>query len=140
MRQWFLGVAVMAALVGGAGCRRAKSLPTRTAPSGTLVIRFTRPLLGQLELTLDGTRIPVEAKGKKLQELTVTGLSAGRHRYFITSPRDAFGPDQGEVEFVDGQGVFLTAFSQKFDSVLYGKPDPLPAPEGLPGVKALLSK
>jgi hypothetical protein len=34
----------------------------------------------------------------------------------------------------------LILFAQRFNATLYGKPEPLPAAEGLPGVTAVLSK
>ncbi len=61
-----------------------------------------------------------------------------RHRYFVESNRDAFGPDQGELEMSATKGVYYVVFAQRFEAVLYGKTAP-PAPaEGLPGVSAIL--
>ena len=127
-------------LVAGLACKKATSKPTKSVPAGTVLFEFTRKVQGPVELTLDGVRIPVEAarKNKKARSLVVTGLPAGKHRFFLYSPRDAFGPDQGEFEATATQGVYLVTFAQAFDAVLYGKADALPAAEGMPGVKARL--
>jgi hypothetical protein len=62
----------------------------------------------------------------------------GKHKYFLSSQKDAFGPDQGEFEVEANKGTFLLLFAQHFDAVLYGKPEPLPPAEGMPNVKATL--
>jgi len=127
-------------LVAGLACKKATSKPTKSVPAGTVLFQFTRKVQGPVELTLDGVRIPVEVarKNKKARSLVITGLPAGKHRFFLYSPRDAFGPDQGEFEMTGAQGVFLVTFAQAFDAVLYGKADALPTAEGMPGVKARL--
>lgn len=131
----------IAALAVAVGCRKGTTLPIKEQPAGVLKLRFTRAVLGPVDLTLDGVRVPITVVGKKkFQELTITGLPAGKHRYFLTSPRDAFGPDQGEVELPEAKGAMLILFSQRFEAVLYGKPEPVPTAEGLPGVKAVLSR
>jgi L-2-hydroxyglutarate oxidase LhgO len=66
----------------------------------------------------------------------VSGLAAGTHRYFLSSPKDAFGPDHGEVAMPQDQGIFLVNFAQHFNAVLYGKPEPAAPTEGIPGVTA----
>jgi len=133
-------VAAALILVAGLACKKVTSKPTKSVPAGTVLFEFTRKVQGPVELTLDGVRIPVEAarKNKKARSLVVTGLPAGKHRFFLYSPRDAFGPDQGEFEVTGTQGVFLVTFAQAFDAVLYGKADALPTAEGIPGVKARL--
>lgn len=133
-------VAATLLLVAGLACRKPTSKPTKSVPAGTVLFQFTHKVQGPVELTLDGVRIPVEIarKKKKARSLVVTGLSAGKHRFFLYSPRDAFGPDQGEFELTGTQGVFLVTFAQAFDAVLYGQADALPAAEGMPGVKARL--
>lgn len=133
----------MALVVAGllAGCKpRAVTLPTVKVPEGAVLFHFTRKVRGPVELTLDGTRIPVAQKVKAGQRLVVRGLAPGRHRYFLSGPRDAFGPNQGEFELAPGSGVLIRAFSTQFDAVLYGKTDPAPVAEGLPGVQASLEK
>jgi len=131
------------ALVLGTGVACSNKVTTKltkAVPSGTVLFQFTRKIQGPVELTLDGVRIPVEAtrKNKKAHSLVVTGLAAGKHRFFLYSPRDAFGPDQGEFEMSGTQGVFLVTYTQGFNAVLYGKADALPPAEGVPGVKARL--
>jgi len=128
-------------LVAGVACsKKVASKPTKPVPAGTVLFQFTRKVQGPVELTLDGVRIPVEPtrKDKKARSLVVSGISAGKHRFFLYSPRDAFGPDQGEFELTGNQGVYLVTFAQAFDAVLYGKAEALPPSEGLPGVKARL--
>jgi hypothetical protein len=114
--------------------------PSKPIPAGTVRFEFTRKVQGPVELTLDGVRIPVEGlkKGKKANSLIVTGIANGKHKYFLSSPRDAFGPDQGEFEATIAQGAYIPTFTQAFDAVLYGLPDALPPAEGIPGVKARL--
>lgn len=136
----FTGIAVLTVL----GCNRpkaihsvAKSAPVQV-PGGTLTLAFTRKVLGPLELSLDGVRIPVKQSPKGGKTLLVTGLAEGRHRYFVESNRDAFGPDQGELEMSATQGVYYVIFAQRFEAVLYGKNTPTPPAEGLPGVSAIL--
>jgi hypothetical protein len=124
-----------------AGCsRRTAAAPTRSVPAGTVVFQFTRKVKGPVELTLDGVRIPVVQQARKARQLVVRGLAPGRHRFFLSGSKDAFGPDQGEFELTAERGVALVTFSTGFDAVLYGKSDPAPAAEGIPGVKADLVK
>lgn len=139
-----LKLVVAACVLVGAfavGCKKPKPIqPSKPVPQGTLLFWFSRKVEGPLELTVDGVRIPVTRTkpGKKATKLTISGLGTGRHTWFILSPKEAFGPDQGEVELADGKGAFVFAFSQTYNSVLYGAPAPIPASEGLPGVKAVL--
>jgi hypothetical protein len=77
---------------------------------------------------------------KGARSLLVQGLAPGKHHFFITSQREAFSPDLSELEFTAGQGIYLVTLVQPLDAVLYGKPDPLPSAEGLPGVSATLQK
>lgn len=124
----------------GLACRKNLAAPIKNIPAGTAHFQFTRKIQGPVELTLDGVRVSVAPtpKNKKARALIVTGLAAGKHRFFLYSPRDAFGPDQGEFEITPTNGVHLVTFTQAFNAVLYGKPDALPAAEGIPGVKAVL--
>lgn len=142
MRRVIAGLGLMGLLSFGAlGCRRAGVQPVATTPSGTLQFQFTRKIEGPLELTLNGTRIPVQKVGKKgFRQLVVTGLPPGKHRYFLSSPHESFGPDLGEVELTPEKGIRLNVFAQNFKAVLYGAPDALPPAEGLPGVRAILQK
>ena len=68
------------------------------------------------------------------------GLAPGKHRFFLTSQRETFSPDLGELDFPTSKGIYQVVLTQKLDSVLYGQPDPLPTAEGLPGVTAVLLK
>ncbi len=123
------------------GCAvKGPTLPTRHVPAGVVMFQFTRKVRGPVELTLDGVRVPVAQKVKAGQLLVVRGLAPGRHRYFLSGPRDAFGPDQGEFELGGAQGVLVRTFSTEFDSVLYGRQEAPPPAEGLPGVQASLEK
>lgn len=128
-------------LMTGVACtKKALSQPSKPVPAGVAHYYFTRKAQGPIELTLDGVRIPVEPtkKGKKAHALMITGLTPGKHRYFLYSPRDAFGPDQGEFEISATNGAYLVTFVQAFNAVLYGKPDALAPAEGIPGVRAYL--
>lgn len=143
MRVSLLSAMIIAtlALGTGAGCTKmSKAQPKKTVPSGTAHFQFTRKAQGPIELTIDGVRVAVEParKGKKAKHLMITGLAVGKHRFFLYSPRDAFGPDQGEFEITAAEGVHRITFVQAFDAVLYGKADALPPAEGLPGVRAYL--
>ncbi len=130
-------IAAFLALVAGTGCRKVQPFsPSRALPAGTLMFHFTQKVSGPVDLTIDGTRIPVEPAKKKVPNLVITGLPAGKHHYFISSPSDAFGPDQGDVELSPDKGTFLVNFSQHFKAVLYGEAPVVPPAEGLPGVKA----
>lgn len=141
MRKSLVLVAGLALLALGAGCARKTTpiLPKKPVPAGTVEIQFTKKVLGPLDLTLDGTRIPVQQLAKKGgTHLVISGLAPGRHRFVLISPLDAFGPDQGEFELPEGRGHFQVFFSQHFNATLYGKPEELPPAPGLPGVKARL--
>ena len=143
-------LAAMAVLLAGLACGKPAVLkPPQPVPPGTVLIQFTRPVKEALDLSLDGTRVPVEMLAIKKSfwkkdtggaNLWIRGLKPGKHRYFISSPHLAFGPDQGEFTVAADQGTFLVAFSQTFKAVLYGTPEALPPPEGLPGVKVVLEK
>ncbi|MDP2874589.1 MAG: hypothetical protein Q8O00_00305 [Holophaga sp.] len=129
-------------LMTGVACTNKKSvtMPTKKVAAGTAHFQFARKVQGPLELTLDGIRVPVEPtkKNKKARALMITGLTPGKHRFFLYSPRDAFGPDQGEFEIAAGNGAYVMTFAQAFNAVLYGKPDALAPAEGIPGVRAYL--
>lgn len=129
-------------LLAGLGCNKSKPssiLPRKPVPVGTLQFRFIKGVKGPVELTLDGHRIPVtQSKKKNPTNLFVKGLSTGKHLYFLSSPSDSFGPDQGEFEMPGEKGVFIFCFSQRFHSVLYGKPDPIPPMEGNSGITAAM--
>lgn len=137
-------VLVCLAALPWVGCQNARPAPLKPSkplPSGTLQFRFTKAILGPMDLAIDGVRVPVETSNKKsTQTLTITGLSVGKHRYALTSSRDAFGPGQGEIDMPADKGVFLPTFSQRLNSVLYGKPEPMPPAEGIPGIKAKLDR
>jgi hypothetical protein len=140
MRAGRFGIMVALGLTLAGCARRTATAPTRNVPAGTVVFQFTRKVKGSVELTLDGVRIPVVQKAKKARQLVVRGLAPGRHRFFLSGPKDAFGPDQGEFELTAERGVHMITFSTGFDAVLYGKSDPAPAAEGIPGVRADLEK
>jgi hypothetical protein len=89
---------------------------------------------------MDGTRIPVQQSPKAAIILQVKGLTPGKHRFFLTSQRETFSPDMGELDLPTDKGLYQVTLTQRLDAVLYGKPDPLPTAEGLPGVTAVLIK
>lgn len=122
------------------GCRKIPLAPSSPIPTGSVVFRFTRKVVGPVELILDGTRIPVQQLPKGATSLVVRGLAPGKHRYFLTSQRETFGPDSGELDLPSDRGLYQVTLTQKLDAVLYGKPDPLPTAEGLPGVTAALTR
>ncbi|WP_257304268.1 hypothetical protein [Geothrix campi] len=122
------------------GCRKVPLTPRSPIQTGTVVFRFTRKVHGPVELSLDGARIPVQQLPKGATSLIVKGLATGKHRFFLTSQREAFSPDLGELDMGADKGIYQITLIQKLDAVLYGKADPLPTAEGLPGVTAALAK
>lgn len=122
------------------GCRKVPLTSPTPLSSGTAVLRFTRKVRGPVELTLDGTRIPVTQSPKAARSLLIKGLAPGKHRFFLSSAREIFSPDLGELDMPADKGLYEIVLTQSFDAVLYGKPDPLPPAEGLPGVTAALVK
>ncbi len=124
----------------GLGCGKPKAItPKKPVPAGTVQFQFTKKVMGPVDLTIDGTRVPVQAKaGKKGKHLIISGLSTGKHHIVLLSALDAFGPDQIDVDMPEGAGVFKVLFAQQFKSVLYGKAEPTPVAEGIPGVVARL--
>jgi len=122
------------------GCKKVPLTPSSPIPAGSVVFRFTRAVKGPVELTLDGTRIPVQQAIKEGSTLQVKGLSSGKHRFFLTSQQEIFSPDSGELDLTGDRGLYLITLTQKFDAVLYGRPDALPTAEGLPGVTAVVLK
>jgi hypothetical protein len=122
------------------GCTKVPLTPSKPIPAGTVVFRFTRKVAGPVELSVDGARLPVQQLPKGATSLHVKGLSPGKHRYFLTSQRETFSPDQGELDLTADKGLYQVTLTQLLVSVLYGKPDPLPTAEGLPGVTATLLK
>ncbi len=115
--------------------------PSKPVPSDTAVFQFTRKIQGPVELTLNGQRIPVEgtAKNKKAKRLIITGLTQGEHRFFLYSPKNAFGPDQGSFTLKDGQGHYQVLFAQAFQATLYGKAESLTQAEPS-NIKAYLER
>ena len=122
------------------GCSKVPLTPSHPVPAGTVVFRFSHKVMGPVEISMDGARLPVQQLPKGATSLQVKGLAPGKHRFFLTSQRETFSPDQGELDFSADIGIYQITLTQKLDSVLYGKPDPLPAAEGLPGVSAVLLK
>ncbi|BDU76736.1 hypothetical protein [Mesoterricola sediminis] len=134
-----MALAAFAVLAFAVGCRKPKAIqPRKPVPQGTVQFQFTTKVEGPIDLTIDGVRIPVAKTAKKGRHLTISGLALGRHRLVLLSPLDAFGPDQVEVELKEGKGHFQVLFAQQFNAVLYGKPEPTPVAEGIPGVVARL--
>jgi hypothetical protein len=125
------------AILAGIGCSKTHAYqPSGPLPAGTLMFAFTNSVAGPVELTIDDVRIPVAQNKKKASKLVISGLPAGTHHYFLSSPRDAFGPDHGDVLMPRDSGVFLSNFAQDFKAVLYGKIEPAPPTQGIPGVAA----
>ena len=126
-------------IVAGLACAKPRPItPKKPVPPGVVQFQFTKKVEGPIDLTIDGMRVNVDKTGKKCNQLTITGLSAGKHHLVLLSAADAFGPDQLDVDVSADKGYFKVMFAQQFNSVLYGKPEPAPAAMGLPGVKALL--
>nr|WP_320130939.1 hypothetical protein [uncultured Holophaga sp.] len=143
MRKSLVLVAGLALVALSAACKKKTEpvRPRKPVPAGVVEIQFTKRVQGPIDLSLDGTRVPVEqASEKGGTRLVVTGLPPGKHRFVLISPLDAFGPDQGEWEVQADKGLFDVYFSQHFEATLYGNPDPLPPSPGIPGVKARLEK
>jgi len=82
----------------------------------------------------------VQQLPKGATRLQVKGLAPGKHRFFLTSQREIFSPDLGELICPPTRGCTWSRSPSGSTRVLYGKPDPLPAAEGLPGVTATLLK
>lgn len=122
------------------GCRKVPLTPSTPIPAGSVVFRFNRKVQGPVEFTLDGARLMVHQLPKGAHSLLVQGIAPGKHRFFLTSQREAFSPDLGELDMSGTKGVYLITLVQPLDAVLYGKPDPLPPAEGVPGVTASLIK
>ena len=127
-------------VLAGLACAKPQPIvPRKPVAADTALFQFTRPVVGPLDLTIDGNRVAVEKiSRKKCRHLEVSGLAKGRHRLVLLSPLEAFGPDQIELELDGTQGQFMVLFAQEINSVLYGKPEPMPAATGIPGVKARL--
>jgi hypothetical protein len=128
-------------VLAGLACGKPRPIvPRQPVPAGTVLFHFTKKVEGPVDLTVDGTRVPVAKTGrkKKCTSLRVTGLAPGRHRFILLSPLEAFGPDQVDVELTEAGGAFKVLFAQELKSVLYGSPEPVPAAGGIPGVQASL--
>ncbi|GLH72417.1 hypothetical protein GETHLI_09190 [Geothrix limicola] len=122
------------------GCKKVPLTPSHPIPAGSVVFRFTRTVSGPVEFSLDGTRLPIQQLPKGATSLQLKGLTPGKHRFVLTSQREIFSPDTGELDLSGDKGIYQVTLVQKLDSVLYGKPDPLPTAEGIPGVTATLLK
>lgn len=131
---------VALALFSFIGCKGIPLKPAKPLPPGMVMLRFSKSVAGPLDLSIDGTRVPVAQTSKGGKVLRIEGLQAGKHKIFISSPRDAFSPDQSDILLPDDGGFYDIVFAQKFNAVLYGKPPETPAAEGIPGVKASLQK
>ena len=124
-------------ILAGLACGKPQPIvPKKPVPQGTVLLYFSRKVQGPLDLSIDGIRIPVAAAAKKtkFRYLEVGGLAQGRHHVVLLSALEAFGPDQFDVDMVAGRGEFKVLLSQQLKSVLYGKPEPTPPAEGIPGV------
>lgn len=128
-------------VLAGLGCAKPKPIkPKKPVPAGTVLFQFTRKVKGPVDLTVDGMRIPVQGIGKKSLHLAIRGLPLGKHHIVLLSALEAFGPDQVDVDLKEDKGEFVVLFAQEFNSVLYGKPEPTPPAEGIPGVVAKLER
>jgi len=138
LKQVMLGGCLIVA--AGLACGKPRPiLPRKPVPPGTVLFQFTRKVLGPLELTVDGVRVPVENPDERMGKLlNISGLALGKHHIVLLSPLDAFGPDQIDVELTAAGGFFKVLYAQQFKSVLYGKPEPVPTADAIPGVKAAL--
>ena len=128
-------------LLAGLACGKPQPIVAgRPLPAGTVLFQFTKKIQGPVELTIDGSRIPVTkaAKKKTFRRMEVTGLAPGAHRFVLLSPLEAFGPDQIDLQLGAASGEFKVLFAQELKSVLYGSPEPTPAASGIPGVQARL--
>ena len=129
------------AVLAGMACGKPQPIvPSKPVPAGTALFQFTQKVRGPIELTIDGTRVPVEqARGnKKCARLDVSGLAQGKHHFVFLSTVEAFSPDQFDLDLGGAQGAFKVLFTQDFQAVLYGTPEPAPVAAGLPGVQARL--
>jgi hypothetical protein len=129
-----------AAMVAMLGCKEVKPVvPKRPLPPGTLQMHFTRKVLGPLDITIDGVRIPIEQKKKKGRTLTISGLSEGKHTYFLVAYREIIGPDLAEFEIGPDKGIFQVHFAKRL-KLAFANPTLAAAPiaEGIPGVAAVL--
>lgn len=135
-----LALPALLLLAPATACRKIPLTAPKALPAGTLVLRFSRELKGNLELTLDDARIPVTVAKKKSNALVITGLSTGLHHYFLSGPQDAFGPAGGEVSMPDDRGVYEVVLAQRLDAVLYGKPTAEAPAQAQPGITARLEK
>jgi hypothetical protein len=133
-------LAALVVMIAGLGCGKPRPIaPERPVPAGTVLFLFTRKVAGPVDLTVDGNRVPVQQVGrKKCKRLRVSGLAAGPHRFVLLSPLESYGPDQVEVDLGAAKGEFRVLFAADLKSVLYGKPEPVPAAAGIPGVQATL--
>ena len=138
LKRQVLGACLLATVI--VGCSKPRPiLPKKPVPAGTILLMFTKKVQGPLELTVDGLRIPVQAEGgKRCKQLIISGLAAGKHHVVLLSPLDAFSPDQMDLNLEATQGAFKVLYAQQFNSVLYGKPEAIPAADAIPGVKAIL--
>lgn len=140
MNRARLALPALLLLAPATACRKIPLTSPKPLPAGTLVLRFSRPLKGSLELTLDDARIPLSSEKKKGNALVITGLSMGLHHYFLSSPEDAFGPANGQVSMPDDHGVYEVVMAQRLDAVLYGKAAAAPPAQAQPGITARLEK
>jgi hypothetical protein len=134
------GLAAAAAMVAMLGCKEVKPvLPKKPLATGTYQMHFTRKVLGPLDITIDGIRIPIEQKKKKGRTLTISGLSEGKHTYFLVAYREIIGPDLGEIEIGPTEGVFRVHFAKRL-KLAFANPTlaSVPTAPGIPGVTAVL--
>jgi len=138
LKQVVLGGCLI--IAAGLACGKPRPiLPKKPVPPGTVLFQFTRKVVGPLALTVDGLRIPVDNPDERMCKLlSISGLAPGKHHIVLLSPLEAFGPDQIDVDLTATGGFFKVLYAQQFKSVLYGKPEPVPTADAIPGVKATL--
>jgi hypothetical protein len=92
-----------------------KELPSKEIKVGTVILKITNGIRGQIELLIDGNHTPIEnIKNKNnYSYLEINGLTVGKHHFLIMSNREVLGPSQFELEINEKHGEYKNIFSKK---------------------------
>ena len=115
MKKVFLLLAPLLLVSGG--CRKTLDLADQPVPAGTLVLEFAAPVRYVMDLSIDGSPVPIRFV-KRNRVLRVEGLQPGVHTFNIHSISYVFGPEFERFQIAEDRGAYFFIQQRKYRSGL----------------------